>query len=167
MTRCYGFFGSIKVAYFAADDTVGIHMSDWTIEQVDAIRAFASDHDDDSTREWANELIGEWSAKFAPTDIDHPSLPAPQKQGKTMDAQQWENKLKSLESIAFRQLVTLARTVNGSGMTTAKHFADEILKMETVICNSIGDCPEDDTEPEVEWFKDDDDDDDDLKFTDN
>jgi hypothetical protein len=64
--RCYGFFGSIKVAYFAANDKTGVPMADWTIEHVEAIRKFAANHDDDSTREWASELINEWQANYAP-----------------------------------------------------------------------------------------------------
>jgi len=59
-----------------------------------------------------------------------------------MTPEQWEAKLIELESEAFRQLVTIARTLDNSGYTTAKHLADIILRMEDRIAQIVGDCPE-------------------------
>ena len=59
-----------------------------------------------------------------------------------MTPEQWEAKLIKLESEAFRRLVTIARTLDNSGHTTAKHLADVILRTENNIAQIVGDCPE-------------------------
>ena len=59
--RCYGIFGCVKVAYFDADDKVGVPMSNWTNDHVAAMLRYAYKADqDESTTEWVVELVKEY-----------------------------------------------------------------------------------------------------------
>ncbi len=61
--KCFGFFGSLKVAYFEENDKVGVRLSDWTREQRDAVQTFSERYDEgDCEKAWAIELVAEWDA---------------------------------------------------------------------------------------------------------